>query len=78
MAIREYTTAPPFERPVVNTGPLPVRAWTPSNYVPSDSLDARMSRAMMRAALRHLERGDTKKYRQQSLSSAILNRSENE
>lgn len=73
--MREYTTAPPFEKPVF-TDTRPVRDWTATPYVPSDSIYARMARAAIRAAMRHLANGDMKKYRQRMLASEILNRSD--
>lgn len=48
------------------------REWSArQKYVPSDSLDARMSRAMLRAAERARRRGDLVKEAQQLLAAEL-------
>ena len=50
--MREYKAAPPFEKPKFSEGPAMFKGLTASKYVPSDSLNARMSRAWRRASER--------------------------
>ena len=52
------------------------RSWTKSEkYIASDSLEARMSRAMLRAAERARRRGDLVKEAQQLLAAELTLRS---
>jgi hypothetical protein len=71
--MRNYTTAPPFEKPTFIDG-RPVRDWTAEPYTPSDAMNARMARAARRAAAKHAERGEFKKAAQQELSASILDK----
>ena len=71
---REYKVAPPFEKPKFSEGPQCSRDWTASKYVPSDSLNARMSRAWRRASERAAKRGDLAKAAQKLRSAEILDK----
>lgn len=52
------------------------RSWTAGEkYIARDSLEARMSRAMLRAAERHARRGDLVKAAQQLLAAELTLRS---
>ena len=71
--MRDYPVAPLFQKPTFTEGVKPFRDWVATEtYKPSDSLDARMRRAMLRAAQRHLEKGDVAKYRDRVISADLF------